>query len=136
MDICCSRPTPPHTHPDAVLCVHDDGLAVMRGEARHNRDPTTGPPTNWPTIWVETYTGPRAPSLFFSSTTNQTPRLPPRRRAPADLLALFNELSASPALGWKFQPSSSPPSVTLGFISCFWWRFRGTGRRVMHAWEP
>lgn len=31
-----------------------DDLAVMRGEARDHWDLTTGSPTNWPTIWIET----------------------------------------------------------------------------------
>lgn len=57
---------------------------------------------------------------------------PPRLSTPADLLVLFNESLGSPALRWKFHPRH-PPCVTLCFIFCSWWRFRGTGRRMMHG---
>lgn len=36
------------------VCFVCDDLAVMRGEARDHWDLTTGSPTNWPTIWIET----------------------------------------------------------------------------------
>lgn len=72
---------------------------------------------------------PSFPPLLPPSTY---PSIPPRHSTPADLLVLFNESLGSPAPKWKFH-LRHPPCVTLGFILSSWWRFRGTGRRMMHG---